>query len=74
MGFRINKVPEPALVRGLLVTITGVIAYVLGHQVDTSWIEPALTVYGLVTPLLAGWLIRGVVKPDPARYAPREQE
>lgn len=55
--------PEPALVRGLLVAITGVIAYLVGHEVDTSWIEAVLTIYTLATPFVAGILIRPAVTP-----------
>ncbi|MFD7843984.1 hypothetical protein ACFV4K_13760 [Nocardia sp. NPDC059764] len=60
---RINKVPEPALVRSVLVALTGLAAYFLGHRVDTDWIEAALTLYGLLTPVLAGALIRPAVTP-----------
>ncbi|WP_157535115.1 hypothetical protein [Nocardia inohanensis] len=68
---RINKVPpEPALVRSVLVAITGVAAYLLGHQVNTDWIEAVLTLYGLLTPVIAGVLIRPAV--TPARTADGE--
>lgn len=60
---RINRVPEPALVRSVLVAITGVVAFVLGHQVSTEWIDAALTIYGLLTPVIAGLLIRPTVTP-----------
>lgn len=60
---RINGVPEPALVRAVLVAVTGVGAYLVGHSVDTSWIESVLTVYGLLTPLIAGVVIRPAVTP-----------
>ncbi|WP_052313566.1 hypothetical protein [Nocardia thailandica] len=60
---RINRVPEPALVRSVLVAITGVAAYLLGRQVGTEWIESALTLYGLLTPVIAGAIIRPAVTP-----------
>ncbi|WP_327143073.1 hypothetical protein [Nocardia sp. NBC_01327] len=60
---RINKVPEPALVRSVLVAITGVVAYLVGHQVNTDWINIVLTLYGLLTPVIAGALIRPAVTP-----------
>lgn len=60
---RINKIPEPALVRSVLVAITGVAAYLIGHQVNTDWIEAVLTLYGLLTPVIAGVLIRPAVTP-----------
>ncbi|MGN2635350.1 hypothetical protein ACWEKT_03110 [Nocardia takedensis] len=60
---RVNGLPEPALIRSLLVAITGVLAYLLGHTIDTAWIESVLTLYGLLTPLIAGILIRPAVTP-----------
>ncbi|MCP2291721.1 hypothetical protein ACFYT3_07860 [Nocardia amikacinitolerans] len=59
----VTKLPEPALVRSVLVAITGVIAFVVGHQIDVSWIESVLTIYGLLTPVIAGAVIRPAVTP-----------
>lgn len=58
-----KRLPEPALIRGVLVAITGVIAYLFGRQIDTSWIDAALTIYSLLTPIIAGVLIRPAVVP-----------
>ncbi|WP_051407502.1 hypothetical protein [Nocardia sp. CNY236] len=58
-----TRVPEPALVRSVLVAATGVVAFLLGRELDTAWIEAALTVYGLLTPIITGALIRPVVTP-----------
>ncbi|MFI6571038.1 hypothetical protein [Nocardia fluminea] len=60
---RISKTPEPALVRSVLVAVTGVLAYLLGREIDAAWIETLLTLYGLATPLIAGALIRPAVAP-----------
>jgi hypothetical protein len=68
---RPNRLPEPALVRSALVTITGCAAFILGRHVDTAWIEVVLTMYGLITPLIAGAFIRPAVMPDPAKYGPQ---
>lgn len=57
------RVPEPALVRGFILTITAVISYFLGKQIDVSWIDAVLTVYTFVDPLIAGILIRRKVTP-----------
>lgn len=65
------RVPEPALIRSLLVAITGVAAFVLGREVSTEWVETLTMLYTLAAPVLAGLLIRPVVQPDPARYGPR---
>lgn len=60
---RPKGVPEPALVRSVLVTITAVAAYLLGREVSTEWVETATTVYALVSALVAGALIRPAVTP-----------
>lgn len=59
----LHRIPEPALIRSVLVAVTGVIAFTVGHQIDTAWIEAVLAVYGLLTPVLAGLLIRPAVTP-----------
>jgi hypothetical protein len=58
-----NRVPEPALIRAGLVFATGVIAVVVGHAVDVSWIESAVNIYAVLTPIVAGILIRPAVTP-----------
>ncbi|MFC3962591.1 hypothetical protein [Nocardia jiangsuensis] len=58
-----TKLPEPALVRSVLVALTGVIAFLIGRQIDTGWIDAILALYGLLTPVLAGILIRPAVTP-----------
>ncbi|MFC4123713.1 hypothetical protein [Nocardia rhizosphaerae] len=60
---RISKVPEPALVRSVLVAVTGVVAFVIGREVDQAWVETLLTLYGLATPVIAGAAIRPAVTP-----------
>jgi hypothetical protein len=68
----IGRVPEVALVRSTLITITGIAAFVLGHQVDTSWIEAVCNIYGMLTPVLAGILIRQGVSPVVGKHAKAE--
>ncbi|TQM29873.1 hypothetical protein [Nocardia bhagyanarayanae] len=63
----VTKLPEPALVRSVLVAITGVIAFVVGHRIDVSWIDSVLTLYGLLTPVIAGAVIRPAVTPAVSR-------
>lgn len=62
---KLTGLPEPALVRSALVAITGLLAYFLHRSVDTSWIDAVLTLYGLLTPVIAGALIRPAVTPWP---------
>ncbi|MEU0871661.1 hypothetical protein [Nocardia brasiliensis] len=70
---RLTRLPEPALVRSVLIAITGVAAWLLGREVDTAWIEAALTLYGLLTPVLAGLLIRLAVTPVSTGRHAREE-
>ncbi|UGT52389.1 hypothetical protein [Nocardia asteroides] len=60
---RISKVPEPALIRSILVAVTGVVAYLIGREIDAAWVETLLTLYGLATPVIAGAIIRPAVTP-----------
>ncbi|AEK07395.1 hypothetical protein ROCKSTAR_29 [Mycobacterium phage Rockstar] len=58
-----KKVPEPALVRGGIMAIVGLIAFVLGKQIDTAWVEPLMDVYVVGAPLALAWWIRRNVTP-----------
>lgn len=58
-----TRIPEPALVRSTLVAVTGIVALIVGHTIDTSWIEAIVTTYAALSPILAGILIRRVVTP-----------
>lgn len=60
---KLTGVPEPALVRSVLVAITGVVAFLLGREIDAGWVEAVLTLYGLLTPVIAGAIIRPAVTP-----------
>jgi hypothetical protein len=59
--------PEPALIRSVLVTVSGVVAFLLGREIDLTWIDFAVTVYGLAAPLLAGILVRSAVSSNASR-------
>lgn len=58
-----NRVPEPAVVRSALVSISAVIAIVAGYQMDSELIEQIVTAYAAVSALIAGFLIRPAVTP-----------
>ncbi|QIS16566.1 hypothetical protein [Nocardia arthritidis] len=60
---RLTRFPEPAVVRSVLVAFTGVIAYLLGRQLNTDWIDSATTLYGMAAPVIAGLVIRPAVTP-----------
>ncbi|RJO74180.1 hypothetical protein D5S18_18680 [Nocardia panacis] len=57
------RVPEPALVRSTLVAVTGIVALIVGHAINVEWIDSAVTVYTMLSPIIAGLLIRAVVRP-----------
>lgn len=57
------KVPEPAVVRALLVALVGLVGTVVGKQLDVSWIDQAITVYAIAAPVALGWWIRRNVTP-----------
>jgi hypothetical protein len=70
---RPDRLPEPALVRSVGVTITAVAAYLLGREVSTEWVETVTTIYALLSASLAGLLIRPAVMPvSTGRHARRE--
>lgn len=69
----ISKVPEPALVRGTLIAITGIISLVVGHQIDVTWIEIVTNVYAALSPVIAAILIRQKVTPVEVAEARVEQ-
>jgi hypothetical protein len=59
----VTRIPEPALIRSTLVTGTAIIAFVVGHSLDVSWVENVVNLYAMVSALVAGALIRPAVTP-----------
>ena len=53
-----NRIPDPAVVRSALVSVSAVVAIVVGYQVDSALIEAIVTAYAAVSVLVAGLLIR----------------
>lgn len=66
------RIPEPALVRSTLIAATGILAFILGKNIDVSWVEPVCNFYGFAAPVLAGLLIRRVVTPVEDQVGLRE--
>ncbi|AXC37654.1 minor tail protein [Mycobacterium phage Grum1] len=58
-----KKVPEPALVRGGIMAVVGLVAFILGKQIDTAWVEPVMDMYVVAAPLALAWWIRRNVTP-----------
>lgn len=56
-----SSVPEPALLRGALVTGGGIVGAALGFSLDVVWIDAAVALYALAAPfVLAVWIRRNV--------------
>ena len=58
-----TKVPEPAVVRGVIATVVPLAGLIVGKTLDLAWVDPALAVYAVVVPLALGLLIRRKVTP-----------
>ena len=58
-----KRIPEPAVIRGAVVAVVGLVGGVLGTTYDVSWLEPALATYAVVAPALLSWWIRMHVSP-----------
>lgn len=51
-----RKVPEPLVLRALLVAVLGLIGAVIGKTLDVSWVDQAIAVYAIGAPMvLALW-------------------
>jgi len=58
------RVPEPALVRSAVVSVTAIIAIVFNINVELGWLDSVLAIYAGIAPLVAGYLIRRKVVPE----------
>lgn len=59
----VDRVPEPAVIRGAVVGVTALISVIIGKNIDISWLEGVLTVYTVLSPGIAAWWIRRSVTP-----------
>lgn len=57
------RIPEPALVRAVIVAGVGLVGAVVGKQLDQSWVDPAIAFYVLASPIALGFWIRRHVSP-----------
>lgn len=57
------KVPEPALLRGVIVAGAGLVAAVVGKSFDLAWIDETIGAYIVAAPLVLAWWIRRNVSP-----------
>ncbi len=57
------KVPEPALVRGAVAAVIGLIGYILGKQIDGVVVDQIMDIYAVAAPLALAWWIRSRVTP-----------
>jgi hypothetical protein len=58
-----TKVPEPAVLRGLIATAVGIVGLVLGKTFDLEWIDQAVAAYALAAPLALSFWVRMHVTP-----------
>ncbi|QLF84432.1 hypothetical protein SEA_TOPANGA_29 [Mycobacterium phage Topanga] len=63
------KTPEPALVRGGIMAVVGLIAYILGTQIDTAWVDPVVDIYAVAAPVALAWWIRRNVTPVKGKHS-----
>ncbi|ASZ75462.1 minor tail protein [Mycobacterium phage Kimona] len=51
-----ERVPEPLVLRGAILTGIGLAGAILGKTLDVSWVEPAVAFYAVAVPMgLALW-------------------
>ncbi|QXN73868.1 membrane protein [Mycobacterium phage Eaglepride] len=58
-----KKTPEPALIRGGIMAVVGLAAYIVGAQIDTAWVDPVVDIYAVAAPIGLAWWIRRNVTP-----------
>ncbi len=57
------RVPEPALIRGFIISLTSIIAIIFNINIELGWLDSVLVIYAGLAPFIAGWLIRRKVTP-----------
>lgn len=57
------KIPEPALVRAVIVSGIGLASAVVGKAFGADWVDPFIEFYALVAPIGLGFWIRHHVTP-----------
>jgi hypothetical protein len=60
-----SNVPEPLVLRGVLLTVLGLVGYAFGETLDVEWVEKAVAAYAVLVPLvLSVWARRHVSPVD----------
>lgn len=62
-----EKIPEPVMVRGLLLAVVGLVGALAGKEFDVTWIDSAVTVYAIAAPIALGFWARRHVTPLPKK-------
>ncbi len=62
-----EKIPEPVVVRALLLGLVGLAGALLGREFDVAWIDSAVTVYAIAAPVALGFWARRHVTPLPKK-------
>lgn len=58
-----QHVPEPLVLRGLLLTVLGLVGYIFGKTLDVTWVEHAVAAYAGVAPIILSFWARRHVSP-----------
>ena len=58
-----SKVPEPLVLRGVLLALIGLVAGATGYALDVTWVEEAVAAYAGVAPLALSFWARRHVSP-----------
>ena len=57
------NVPEPLVLRGILLTVLGLVGLVLGKTLDVTWVDQAIAAYAAVAPIVLSFWARRFVTP-----------
>lgn len=58
-----QNVPEPAVLRGAVATIVGLVGAITGKALHLDWIDQAIAAYAVCAPLVLSFWIRRHVSP-----------
>lgn len=58
-----TRIPEPAVLRGVVATAVPLIGLIVGKTLDLSWVDPAIAVYAVAAPMALSFWIRSKVTP-----------
>lgn len=60
-----TSAPEPAVVRGLILSVVSIAGYALGKSFNVEWVDEAMSVYAVLAPVGLAFWVRRHVTPAP---------